>query len=423
VIVGGKKEERNLVWPQQLARGRTALFTDGNASAWGNASLLDLSTRELHDLQVVAPFARYTPTGHLLTLQPDGTLLATPFDVPTRKANGPSVAVLKGVAFSGNAAGVLAFSDSGSLVYGTGYLRGSGRELRKLARVTFSGEVELLPFEADTFTTAARLSPDGRRIGASTWEGSQWIYDLARGSRSRLPPGKTGRGTFVLWTPDGEQIVFSTYVQGHPGESIVRQKADGSAAPEVLIAGGAEKIALAFTPDGGTLVFHQYGSPDEEGLWLLPVTEKGPPRRLIGGRALHAALSLDGRWIAYSSTESGTSEIFAQSFPTPGKKVQVSVGESGGPEWSTDGRSIVYRSAGSFFRVSVTAGDHLVVSPPEKLFERIPGVAGSTIAPDGNGFLALVRPPDSNSGIVRELHLVTNWFNELERLAPARSRK
>lgn len=423
VIVGGRKEERALFWPQRMTGARTALFTDGNASAWGNAALLDLSTRELHDLQVVAPFARYAPTGHLLTLQPDGTLLATPFDVPTRKANGPSVAVLKGVAFSGNTAGVLALSDSGSLVYGTGYLRGSGRELRKLARVTFSGEVELLPFEADTFTTAARPSPDGRRIAASTWEGSQWVYDLPRGSRSRLPPGKTGRGAFIFWTPDAERLAFSTYYRGHSGESIVWQKADGSAEPEVLIAGGAEKSAMGFTPDGRTLIFRQLGSPDEEGLWMMPLAEKRTPRRLIGGRVTFASLSPDGRWIAYSSTDSGTSEIFAQSFPTPGGKVRVSVGESAGPEWSADGTSIVYHSAGSFFRVHVTAGDHLVVSAPEKLFERVPGLAASTIAPDGKGFLALSRPPEPDSGVVRELNLVTNWFDELERLAPSDKRK
>ena len=137
----------------------------------------------------------------------------------------------------------------------------------------------------------------------------------------------------------------------------------------------------------------------------------------------YASLSPDGRWIAYSSTDSGTSEIFAQSFPTPDGKVRVSVGESFGPQWSADGRSIIYGSAGSPFRVRVTAGDRLVVSAPEKLFERVPGVAGFTIAPDGKGFLALIRPPEPDSGIVRELNLVANWFDELERLAPTRARK
>ena len=421
VIVAGKQEERGVSWPQRLSGGRQLLCTDLNASGWGNAALLDLSTRELHDLRLVAPFTRYTPTGHLLTLQPDGTLLATPFDVAVRKAAGPSVAVLKEIAFGGNDAGVLAFSDSGFLVYATGYLRGSGRELKKLARVSFSGEVQPLPFEADTFARVARLSPDAKRIAVPTWDGSRWIYDLVRGSRSRLPPGKTSTGDFVLWTRDGERIAFATYVLGHPGESIVWQKVDGSTEPDVLIAGGAEKNPHSFTPDGRSLLYRQFGSSEEEGIWLLPVAEKGPPRRLIPGRAINAEFSPDGRWIAYSTIESGTSEIFVQRFPGPEEKVHISVGEASDPQWSTDGGSIFYRSPAGFFRVRVTAGDRLIASPPEKMFETPSGVLRSTVAPDGKGFLALVRVPDS--GVIRELHIVTNWFGELERLAPTGTRK
>jgi serine/threonine-protein kinase len=425
VMVGGKKQERALGWPQRLAGGRQALFTDGNASGWGNAALLDLTTRELHDLQLVAPFARYLPTGHLLTVQPDGVLLATPFDIVARQAKGPSVAVLKEVAFGCNAAGVLAVSDSGSLVYATGYLRGSGRELKKLARLTLSGEVQPLPFEPDVFGRFARHSPDGQKIAVPTWDGSRWIYDLARGSRSRLPHGKAApsasTGDFMVWAPDGERIVFSTYLLGHPGESIVRQKADGSEDVEVLIAGGAEKSAFGFTPDGRTLVFRQYGSPDEQGLWMLPVAEKALPRRLVAGRIVDAALSPDGRWIAYTETSAGTSEIFVQRFPGLGEKVHVSVGEAGGPQWSTDGGSIYYRSAAGFFRVRLTAGERLEVRPPEKMFEPPPGVLSYSVASDGKGFVSLIR--QAESGIVRELNLVTNWFDELERVAPSGIRK
>ena len=153
---------------------------------------------------------------------------------------------------------------------------------------------------------------------------------------------------------------------------------------------------------------------------MLPVAEKTAPRRLIAGRINDAALSPDGRWIAYTSTSAGTSEIFVQRFPGLGEKVHVS-GEAGGPQWSTDGGSIYYRSAAGFFRVRVTAGERLQVMPPEKMFEPPPGVLSYSVASDGKGFVSLIRPPES--GVVRELHLVTNWFEELERVAPSGIRK
>jgi serine/threonine protein kinase len=41
---------------------------------------------------------------------------------------------------------------------------------------------------------------------------------------------------------------------------------------------------------------------------------------------------------------------------------------------------------------------------------------GRDVAPDGKGLYALLE--SSDSGVVKELHLVRNWFEELNRLAP-----
>ncbi len=61
------------------------------------------------------------------------------------------------------------------------------------------------------------------------------------------------------------------------------------------------------------------------------------------------------------------------------------------------------------------AGAEPKIGEPRFLFEKR-GIRGYDVAPDGKGFYAVFQPPDS--GIVRELHLVTNWFEELNHLAP-----
>jgi hypothetical protein len=130
----------------------------------------------------------------------------------------------------------------------------------------------------------------------------------------------------------------------------------------------------------------------------------------------YAAVSPDGQWIAYDSGESGTYEVYARRFPTFDRKVQLSVGGGGGPHWSADGKAVYYYLGDRMRRVRTPAGERLEPSRPESLFT-VPGLRSFSVVPDGSGFYATVRAPDS--GIVRQLHLVTNWFDELQRLAPS----
>lgn len=413
VRLAGKEVGHALAWPQLLPGGRSALVIDADASVSGEASVLDLSSRELHPTGATTFFARYAPTGHLLTVQLDASVHAAPFDAERRRVSGTGVAVLKDVAIGANGAPALAVSESGSLVYATGYLRASGRELLRLTRLTLSGQVQPLPFEPDTFNRIPRPSPDGRRIAVSIWDGTIAIYDVVRGTRARLPRGKTANLDYLAWSPDGERIAFVGSAEGHPGMSLLWQKSDGSSPPEVLISGGPEKAAMAFTPDGRSLLYRQFGKPD--GLWLLDLREKREPRRLMEGTFRYLSLSFDGRWIAYDSAESGTYEVYARRFPSLDGKVQLSAGGGGSPHWAPDGKAVFYFLGDRILRVRLTPGETLEASSPETLFEA-KGMRSFAVAPDGNGFYATIRSP--GSGMVRQLHLVTNWLEELKRLAP-----
>ena len=112
----------------------------------------------------------------------------------------------------------------------------------------------------------------------------------------------------------------------------------------------------------------------------------------------------------------------------------ASAGSSGG-----DGRSVRFAAstAGSVHAAAPAnadaAGQLARNANLERARDTAPGTAhsdpigsasrgnSSSVASDGKGFVSLIRPPES--GVVRELNLVTNWFEELERVAPSGIRK
>ena len=117
----------------------------------GNAAVLDFPTRALSALEKHAMFCRQAADGNLLISRRDRTLFAVPFDPRKRRTTGSPVAVLRDVAFGCNGGAAFAVSDNGTLVYASGYIRGSGMDLSRLARINEKGEIEVLPFDADVF--------------------------------------------------------------------------------------------------------------------------------------------------------------------------------------------------------------------------------------------------------------------------------
>jgi serine/threonine-protein kinase len=412
--INGRDSTRAVAWPQPLPDGKSFLLTDWNPSGLGDVWILDPATRELKSLGFSTLWARYVPTGHLLSVSGDGVLTASPFDPERREVTGPSVAIAKDLAL-GNGAPAAAFSETGLFAFATGYLRGSGRELLKLVRIAKGGAVTPLPFDADTFGRFPRLSPDGKRIAVNTRDGTMWIYDLSRNTRTRLLMEKVPGTDWPLWSPDGTRLVFAGAMPGEAGWRIYWQRVDGSDEPEVLVGGEEEKHPGSFTPDGSGLLYAG-GEEDEWQIRLKPISGKGDPRLILKGSPDDPVVSPDGRLIAYESGETGVIEIFLRSFPGLEGKTQVSAGGGGRPRWSRDGRRLTYRSGDRFFSVAVSPGPKFDVAAPELLFE-VPGIRGYDVAPDGSGIFALWRPPDS--GIQKEIKLVVNWFEELERLAPS----
>jgi hypothetical protein len=316
--------------------------------------------------------------------------------------------VLREVALGCNGAAALAVSENGTLVYATGYIRGSGMDLSRLARIGEGGAVELLPFEPASFGRVAMPSPDGRSLAVITSDGLVWIYDLTRRIRRALPLGKAlARGYAVAWSPDGRSLAYTASSGGSQGESIYRQDVDGTGEARELVPAGDEKYALAFTTDGASLVTTEFGEKPK--LWLRDVNGKGNARQLVDGFVAGASVSPDGRWLAFDWQNNEGWQTMLMGLTGDGPRVLLAPGARL-PRWSSDGRSVYCRQGDAIVRIRIPPGDHPEPGAPETLFRM--GLHGYSVAPDGKGFYAVVDGEDS--GIVKELHLVTNWFTELE---------
>jgi eukaryotic-like serine/threonine-protein kinase len=415
-LVQGKSVRRRLWWPQWLTPSGV-LVTDEGDSSWGGAAALALPARTLWSIEKNVLFSRYASNGCLLMSRRDRTLFAAPFDARTLRTSGSPIAVLRDVAFGCNGAAAMAVSENGTLVYANGYVRGSLMDLTRLARIGSKGEVELLPFDPDSFGRVAMPSPDGRSLAVITTDGAVWLYDLARRIRRALPLGnRRSQGYAVSWSPDGRSIAYSASSEGSQGWGIYRQAADGSGVPEELVPPGEEAYALAFAPDGSSFVSTEFAA--HPGLSRRSLTGKNEASKIVDGFVPDASFSPDGRWLAYGRQDSDGWQVLMMPGSGEGPRVPLASGARF-PRWSPDGRSVYCLQGDALVRIPIPAGDHPEPGAPEVLF-KMPR-RGYSVAPDGKGFYAVVDFGDS--GIVKELHLVTNWFTELEALTSPEATK
>jgi serine/threonine-protein kinase len=147
---------------------------------------------------------------------------------------------------------------------------------------------------------------------------------------------------------------------------------------------------------------------------------------LLTGPATEAepAVSPDGRWLAYATTESGTPQVYVRPFPdVASAKWQVSTTDGRDPLWSHSGRELFYLSPGTgkLMSVAVKPGATFSFDQPRPLLSTVAYVPGGAVppydvSPDDKRFLFLRETaPNERS----ELIVVQNWTTEMK----ARARK
>jgi Tol biopolymer transport system component len=421
-------------WHQVLPGSRTLITTVGyNPQSDRNAYRIAAIDIETGQKEIVAAgvYARYSPTGHLLYVAADGQLLARPFDPDTRELSGSPTVLAEGVAVGSFGDVDLALSDDGTLVYMAGAL---ATALGRAVWVDREGNVEPLQmegFDPGMPEAALVLSPDGERVAikVNTAAGDDiWIKELPDGPMSRLT-FDDGVDRRPRWSPDGTRVYYNSDRNGEANShyDLWVQPADGTGTPELVLDLEASVLEARMTPDESTFVLRLggvSGSVGDRDLVGLEVGEAETfPVATEPWDEKGVALSPDGRWVAYESTETGRDEIYVRPFPNADSgKWQVSVSGGFNPKWARSGNELFFVNAegdmvaaqvtteGSAFRV----GERRTLFSTGALFVNAqPNYASWDVGLDDQRFLML----QIGGGVeesTSELIVVQNFFQILE---------
>jgi len=428
-IIREAENAPSLVAPQILPDGKSVLFIRLITTTQGKVMGQSLKSGERKEL-FEGDLAKYLPTGHIVYALRN-TLFAVRFDVSTLKVIGGPVSVVEGL-FRQGAAPQYAVSDSGTLVYIPSTASGiTASNQRTLVWVDRKGKEEPISAVPNNYCWP-RLSPDGTKvamtISTGVYKGDIWIWDIVRGTMSRLTFNETS-GT-PLWSLDGQRIAFcSSFV---PNTAVYWKAADGTGEDEKLgSVPGRFLFPWSWSNNGKTLVTLEsidltswdIGSMSMEG------DHKWEPLPQEKYNGLQPEFSPDGRWMAYTSDESGRFEIYVRPFPDVNKgRWQISTAGGDTALWSPNGRELFYRNGDAVMAVAIGTEPTFKANKPETLFR---GTYASSslqethpwdISRDGKRFLMMKEAASTGNPAAaetpRKINIVLNWFEELKQRVP-----
>ncbi len=404
-------------WPTLLPDGKHFLFfaTSHSGGSAERNGIYFLSTES--QAQFVA--------GHLL-FRRQTQLMAQKFDPSSGTLSGDALPLADNV---GNDTGTwrttFTASDSGILIYQPAGTKQGLDLIRADRKGNTTGKIaENLPFYGSS------LSPDGKHLAIILGEQKRdvWVFDLARGTRVRLT-----FDAFIhqmpSWSPDGKKVAYITDAGSSAvfGSALYAKPANGSGQDELLLKLGepSNPVTLTwpqFSPDGKYLVFHKQSGPVPDGIFAMPlagdkkifpiVQPQSPTARII-----QSAISPDGKWLAYSATDSGREEVYITSFPSGSGRWQVSQNGGTFPFWRGDTKEILFVALDfSVTSALIKASSNGVeVSLPQTLFRPTATTTVGkpyAVSADGKRFI-LPFLQHNSSGL--PLSLVVNWPAELKK--------
>jgi len=423
---GGKPEQLTFIidslgenahsFPQLLPDSKTILFTVLGPSGGSLDSKIVIQKLQSGERKVLIDKAisgQYLSNGCLLYANNAGNIFTIPFDLRKLEIRGEPKAVLTGInTGTWGGAGFISVSETGNVIY----LPRNSNTLTTLHAVDRSG----ILIENDTISSETlekighgwgtlSISPSGDQIatlGRSFGSTDIWLINLETGDSERLTFNPSEDETPV-WSPDGKSISYTSAMTGTRRQLLVINL-DSERDPH-LISTWPRHIhfsswspdskwiaAYDFTPTNGTDIYAISTNSDET------ITIASSQANESGGQ-----FSPDGRWLAYTSNETGSYEIYVVSFPGLEGKRQISSGGGFNAYWDRNGKLLYYRSERGLIAHPVEFGNEFKRGTPITLFKG----PGSIPSPDGKKFYYTIPNPKRPNP---PLHLITNWFQELE---------
>jgi eukaryotic-like serine/threonine-protein kinase len=406
------RRENSHRFPQFLPDGRHFLFVARCAERANNAAYMgSLDSKELKRVMPAQSRVSYIP-GALLSYR-DGSLIAQQFDVKSGKLSGEPIPVVSKIGYM--APSIYASfraSTSGKLIlYGTNDGVTSrfvwfGRDGEELGTMGGMGAYN-----------QPRLSPAGDRLAFDMPDprtGNRDVYYMEIGRDITHPlTSNVANDWYPVWSPDGKQVMFgSDRADGRTMLAFLKTSLDESS-PEIPFKGLDQPTD--WSRDGQWILAANHS------IWAAPV-QAGDKFQVAGGKGsdFGARFAPDAKWLAYSSDESGRSEIYVRRFTRQsaeaGEKIQVSINGGEYPVWNSAGSELYYMSGdNSIYGVDVRGlGGGVQMTAPVKLFRACPGrrppnpaMTGQAYANqfdthDGQRFLVvcLAEPPDQFTALM-----------------------
>jgi serine/threonine-protein kinase len=394
-------------FPTVLPGGGAILFasTELGSDQWRIESV-ELATGERSTVLERGTLPLYAPTGHLIFFR-DEELLAAPFDVETRQVTGTATRMLENLPAGPSGAPFVDVAAAGTLVYAP------VTSAARLVWVTRDGREQPVN-DTPRMYQNPRVDPKGRWVLVQA--GSDlWVQDLTRSTFTHVVSG-LAPDAFSILTLDGERVVYKT------DTSLSWTALDGSGRSESIPKTTGDDFPGSVSTDGEQLLFVRMSVNTSGDVYQVALSGDADVKPVLATQAYDgsAKLSPDGRWLLYTSDDSGQMQVYLRPFPAPDQRWQVSTQGGTQPLWNPNGGEIFYRDGSRMMSVRVlTADGRPVLADPELLFEgpyafgRGLTIANYDVSADGERFL-LVKEDARGA----HLKVIMNWTQELERVAP-----
>ena len=405
------------VRPAFLPDGRHFLYRTGVSGRGGPTYLASLDSPDRKLLLNADSTNVVYSQGHLLFLR-DTTLMAQPFDTRRLELTGDAFPIVDSIQTQGsvNPYGLFSASENGVLVYQAGPGTGGSQ----LAWFDRTGK-QIGVLGDSTAIALPELSPDGKRLSenrpAQTGDAVDiWVYDLARGLPTRFTFG--GDAFASIWSPDGSQVVFNSRPKGH--FDLYQKASSGAGAEELLFQDSLDKFPESWSPDGRFILFRSAGASTNFNLFVLPLSGDRKPFPFLSIDTkfvmLFGQFSPDGRWVVYTSTESGRTEVYVAPFPGPGGKWQISTAGGSAPRWRRDGAEIFYLAPDNKLTVAAVngKGSTFEVGTVRPLFQTNSIGSNSTFAVSADGQRFLINTASAQAASA-PITVVLNWTAGLKK--------